>query len=149
MEKHKLLTICLLVLVAFLSCNACMKNRNKVLETFDADSMTEEEITEELVVALFIGEITNEVTDFYSEYYSGEVEVYNYEVAIVDIGKREPGIISVKFGVTPQIGAHNPIGYDELVYHVHSNGDKKLAGYEHLKDFEVPEKFQEYIIKPD
>ena len=85
---------------------------------------------------------------FHSEYYSGEIAVYDYEIAIVDIGKKEPGFISVKFGVTPQVGAHNPLGYDELVYRVDSSGNKELVGYEHLKNFEVPEKFQKYVIKP-
>ena len=40
------------------------------------------------------------------------------------------------------------LGYDELVYRVDSSGNKELAGYEHLKNFEVPEKFQKYVIKP-
>lgn len=88
------------------------------------------------------------VTNYYSEYYSGEIAVYNYEIVIVDIGKKELGFISVKFGVTPQVGAHNPLGYDELAYHVDSSGNEELAGYEHLKTYEVPEKFQKYIIKP-
>ena len=112
------------------------------------DSTTKEEITDELVIALFIGDITKEITGFYTEYYSGELAVYNYEVTIVDIGKKEPGFISVKFGVTPQVGANNPLGYDELAYRVDSSGNKELVGYEHLKNYEVPEKFQKYIIKP-
>lgn len=112
------------------------------------DSITKEEIKDELVIALLIEDITKEIKRFYSEYYSGEIAVYNYEVIIVDIGKKEPGFISVKFGVTPQVGAHNPLGYDELVYRVDSNGNKELAGYEHLKNYEVPEKFQKNIIKP-
>lgn len=105
------------------------------------DLTTKEEITDELVKALFIEDITKEIMNFYSEYYSGEIAVYNYEVTIVDIGKREPGFISVKFVVTPQVGAHNPLGYDELVYRVDSSGNKELVGYEHLKSFEVPRKF--------
>ena len=118
------------------------------IETFNMDAATKEEITDELVIALFIEDITNVVTNFYSEYYSGEIAVYDYEIAIVDIENKEPGFISVKFGVTPQVGAHNPLGYDELVYRVDSSGNKELVGYEHLKNFEVPEKFQKYMIKP-
>ena len=79
------------------------------------------------------------VTNYYPKKYSGEIAVYDYEIAIVDIGKKELGFISVKFGVTPQVGAHNPLGYDELVYRVDSSGNKELVGYEHLKNFEVPE----------
>lgn len=43
--------------------------------------------------------------------------------------------------VTPQVGAHNPLGYDELAYRVDSSGNKELVAYEHLKSFGVPRKF--------
>ena len=147
MKKYRLITACLLILLAFLLFNIFNRNGNSTIETFNMDAATKEEITDELVIALFIEDITNAVTNFYSEYYLGEIAVYDYEIAIEDIEKKEPGFISVKFGVTPQVGAHNPLGYDELVYRVDSSGNKKLAGYEHLKNFEVPEKFQKYVIK--
>lgn len=140
MKKYRFITACLLILLAFLLFN--IFNRNSTIETFNMDATTKEEITDELVIALFIEDITNEVTNFYSECYSGEIAVYDYEIAVVDIGKKEPGFISVKFGVTPQIGAHNPLGYDELAYRVDSSGNKELVSYEHLKNFEVPEKLQ-------
>ena len=122
--------------------NIFNRNRNSTIETFNADAATKEEITDELVIALFIEEITNAVTNFYSEYYSGEIAVYDYEIEIVDIGKKEPGFISVKFGVTPQVGAHNPLGYDELEYRVDSRGNKDLICYNHVRNYELPEKFQ-------
>lgn len=81
--------------------NICAGNRNVIMETFNVGSTTKEEVTDELVIALFIEEIASEVKDFYSNYYSGEIEVYNYEVTIVDIRKEEPGAVCVKFGVTP------------------------------------------------
>ena len=147
MKKYRLIIVCLLILLVFLLFNL-YRNRKPIIETFNMDSTTKEEVTDELVIALFIEDITKEITGFYSEYYSGEIAVYNYEVSIVDIGKKEPGFISVKFGVTPQVGAHNPLGYDELAYRVDSSGNKELVGYEHLKTYEVLEKFQKYIIKP-
>lgn len=147
MKKYRFITACLLILLAFLLFNIFNRNGNSTIETFNMDAATKEEITDELVIALFIEDITNAVTNFYSEYYLGEIAVYDYEIAIEDIEKKEPGFISVKFGVTPQVGAHNPLGYDELVYRVDSSGNKELASYEHLKNFEVPEKFQKYVIK--
>lgn len=148
MKKHRLIIVCLLILLAVLLFNIFNRNKNSFVKTFNADAITKEEVTDELLIALFIEDITNTVTNFYSEYYSGEIAIYNYEITIVDIGKNEPGFISVKFGVTPQVGAHNPLGYDELVYRVDSRGGKELADYKHLKNFQVPEKFQKYIIKP-
>lgn len=141
MKKYRLIIVCLLIVLAFLLFNLWNRNRKSIMEIFNMDLTTKEEITDELVKALFIEDITKEIMNFYSEYYSGEIAVYNYEVTIVDIGKREPGFISVKFVVTPQVGAHNPLGYDELVYRVDSSGNKELVGYEHLKSFEVPRKF--------
>lgn len=148
MKKYRALTACLLILLAFILFSIYGKNKNSIVETFNVEATTKKEITDELVIALFIKEITDEVSNFYSEYYSGEIEVYNYEVMIVDVEKKEPGLISIRFGVTPQIGAHNPLGYDELSYFVDSMGNKKLSNYEHLKNYEVPERFQNYLIKP-
>lgn len=148
MKKYRLIIACLLIVLAFSLFNLCLRNRKSTIETFNVDSITKEEITDELIIALFIEDITKEITEGYSEYYSGKIAVYDYEVTIVDIGKKEPGFISVKFGVTPQIGAHNPLGYDELVYRVDSRGNKELIDYKHLKNYEVPEKFRKNIIKP-
>ncbi|MCM1279934.1 MAG: DUF3888 domain-containing protein [Robinsoniella sp.] len=147
MKKYRLIFVCLLIVLAFLLFNLCNRNRKPIIETFNVDSTTKEDITDELIIALFIEDIAKEAANFYSEYYVGEIAVYNYEITIVDIGKKEPGLIYVKFGVTPQIGAHDPLGYDELVYKVDSRGNKELAGYEHLKSYEVPEKFQKNIKK--
>ena len=135
MKKNKILTACSLILLAFILLSSYGKNKNPIKETFNVDATTEKEITDE-------------VTGFYSEYYSGEIEVYDYEVMIVDVEKKVPGLITIKFGVTPQIGAHNPLGYDELSYFVDSMGNKKLSNYEHLNNYEVPERFQKYLIKP-
>ena len=147
MKKYRLLIVCLLIVLVFLMFNLCNRNRNPSVETFNVDSTTKEDITDELIIALFIESIAKEAANFYSEYYAGEIAVYNYEITIVDIWKKEPGLIYVKFCVTPQIGAHDPLGYDEFVYRVDSRGNKELAGYEHLKSYEVPEKFQKNFIK--
>lgn len=148
MKKNRGFTVCFLILSAFILFSVYGKNKNTIIETFNVHASTKEKITDELIIALFMTEITDEITHFYSEYYSGEIEVYNYEVTIVDIEKKEPGLISIIFGVTPQIGAHNPLGYDELSFFVDSIGNKKLSDYEHLKNYEVPERFQKYFIKP-
>lgn len=148
MKKYKLIIACLLISLAVSLFNVCKRNNRSCVETFKIESTTKEEMTDELVITLFIEDITEEIKNFYSEYYLGEIAVYNYEVTIAEIGKEEPGSITVTFGVTPQVGAHNPLGYDELTYRVDSSGNKELADYEHLKNYEVPEKFQKYIIKP-
>lgn len=139
MKKNRVWIVCLLAVSVFLMFCASEKNRKSVIGTFDINAVTKEEITDELVVALFMEEIRKEIAAFYSEYDSGEATVYNYEVTVAEIGKKEPGVIFVKFGVTPQTGAHNPLGYDELGYEVDSGGKKSLVEYKHLKNFDVSE----------
>ena len=64
MKKYRFITACLLILLAFLLFNILNRNRNSTIETFNADAVTKEEITDELVIALFIEDITNAVTNF-------------------------------------------------------------------------------------
>lgn len=71
----------------FLLFDVYEKNKKTAMETFNVNAITEEEITDELIIALFIEDITKEINAFYSEHYSGEIEVYNYEVSVLDVSK--------------------------------------------------------------
>ena len=84
MKKYDLLMISMFSLLAFLLFNIYAENRNTIMGTFNVNSTTKGEITDELIIALFIEEITNAVMDFYSDYYSGQIAIYNYEVDIVE-----------------------------------------------------------------
>ena len=53
----------------------------------------------------------------------------------MDIKKLDDGLIQIKFGITPQVGAHNPIGYDELTYTINSSGKKQFTDYQHVKNY--------------
>lgn len=147
MRKYSVIAFILILSLGVLLI-AYGKKRQDAVETFHVSATTEDEIKDELIIALFIESITNNVNTFYSEYYIGQIIVYNYETIIVAIEKTENRSISVKFGVTPMVGAHNPLGYDELLYKIDYAGKGKLVQYEHIKNYDVPEKFQGYIIKP-
>lgn len=123
------------------------KKKGHLIETFSVSAKTEEDIEDELIIALFIEDIRNEVTSFYSEYYSGMIMVYNYETVILELEKNDNNRFTIRFGVTPQIGAHNPLGYDELQYLVDSEGNKILTEYQHVKSFTIPDRFEQYIIR--
>lgn len=118
------------------------------VETFNVNSATSDEIKDEIIVAMFIENIRKHVENFYLEYYSCEIAIYNYETVILEVEKPGNGFISVKFGVTPQIGAHNPLGYDELLYYIDSSENGKMIQYEHIRNYTIPESFEKYIIKP-
>ena len=147
MRKYLVIAVILILLLGVLLV-AYVKRKQDAVETFHVNATTEDEIKDELIIALFIESITKNVNMFYSEYYTGQIMVYNYETIIVAIEKTENRSISVKFGVTPMVGAHNPLGYDELLYKIDYVGNGKLVQYEHIKNYDVPEKFQGYIIKP-
>lgn len=145
MRRRLFITISLMLLFVMLA--YVYEKPEQALPAFSVDAVTEDEIKNELIVAVFVNDITSHIHDYYSEFYSGPIAVYNYEIDIVEINKSN-GLIHIKFGVTPQIGAHNPLGYDELSYSIDSSGNGKFTQYEHMKDYPIPKRFQGYIIKP-
>lgn len=145
--NKKLFFAVLLILLSLMLLALHDKKKPEGMQTFSVDAVTEDEIKNELIIALFIESITKNVNHFYSEFYSGQIAVYNYEVDVLELEKNS-GYISIEFGVTPQIGAHNPLGYDELTYSIDSAGNGKLTRFDHIKNYPVPERFKEYIIKP-
>ena len=120
-------------------------SRYNLLQVTSASNSTEGEIENELVVALFFKDIDSAVQSYYSNYFSIPLEVYNYEIQIQDLSKVN-NIITVHFGVTPQIGAHNPVGYDEIIFSVDNNGQREFLAYEHVKTYTLDKRFNEYII---
>lgn len=147
MKRNLFFVSLFIALIIILLCLFGSQGKDLV-ETFNVNSVTSDEIKDEMIVAMFIENIRKHVENFYSEYYSGEIAIYNYETVIVEVEKPSNGFISVKFGVTPQIGAHNPLGYDELLYYIDSSGKGKMIKYEHIKNYTIPESFEKYIIKP-
>ena len=145
MQRKALIIILLAVLSALLF---HLHGKQQSASAFNVNAVTEDELKDELIIAIFVESITNYVNDCYSEFYSGQIMVYNYEIDILEMEKTN-GVISVKFGVTPMVGAHNPLGYDELSYSVNYAGKGTLTAYKHVEDYTLPEKFQEYIIKPN
>lgn len=136
----------LLIVAAFLVL-AIVFQKNDFVETFNVNSQSKEEIKDELIIALFINSIDKNVQKFYSQYLSSEVTVYNYETEILDI-KKEEGQIKIRFGIAPQIGAHNPVGYDEMVYFIQPSGSVELESYEHIKSEPISEHYQKFVIAP-
>lgn len=147
MKKYQCITVFLLMLV--LLSGMCLKSKQDFVQTFSVNAVTEDEIKDELIIAIFIDSIRKYAVDYYSEFYAGQIAIYNYETVIQETEKTGNGLINIKFGVTPMIGAHNPLGYDELLFSVDSAGDGQLIKYEHIKDYTIPERFEQYIIKAE
>ena len=122
-------------------------SRHNSLPVFSVSNVAKNEIEDELIIALFFKNIDSTVQNYYSNYFSIPLEVYNYEIQIKDLSK-ENNIITIRFGVTPQIGAHNPVGYDEVTFSVDNNGQREFLAYEHVKTYTLDKRFNEYIMNP-
>jgi len=120
---------------------------HEIVSTFSVNNKTEKQIKDELIISFFITDIEIAVHEYYSDYFSTPLAVYNYEIVVVDLSKTK-NIITIKLGVTPQIGAHNPVGYDEIIFQVDNNGIKELISFEHIKSYSLQDRFNEDIIAP-
>lgn len=142
MKKKIVLIIPVLIIFCLL-----FSSRHNLLPVFSASNVTEDELEDEIVVALFYKNIDSAVQSYYSNYFSIPLEVYNYEIQIKDLSKVN-NIITIRFGATPQIGAHNPVGYDEITFNVDNNGQREFVAYEHVKTHTLDKRFDEYITNP-
>lgn len=109
------------------------------IETFNVNVQTESGIKDELIIAVFIQNISKLVEEYYAQNLSADVTVFNYEIAILKVETIDDKLIQIKFGVTPQVGAHNPIGYDEVTYTIASSGNIKTVDYQHIQSNIVDE----------
>ncbi len=70
MKKHKLFCALMGTFLLFLLFDVYEKNKKTAMETFNVNAITEEEITDELIIALFIEDITKEINAFYLRWYA-------------------------------------------------------------------------------
>ena len=138
-----------MVLVCFLvlSTSANLINKYKTQTTFNVDVTSPSGIKDELIIALFIADITSASDGFYDEYFTITPAIYNYEIKVQKISK-ELGKINITFGINPMIGAHDPVGYDEASYQIDSSGNKTFISFVHLKTYDIPDHLKN-IIKKD
>ena len=123
--------------------------KEAITSTFNVNSTTKSEIKNELVITLFMDNIKADSSKFYDNYFSDGLEYFNYDFKIKDISKKgDPVNIFITFETTPMIGAHWPVGDDEITYKVDVHGNKTLEDFTHKKSYEIPEWLQNYMIKP-
>ena len=137
--KKNVLLILLLICVGMLIIGIFSRKKEQSLEIFNVNVQTEQGIKDELIIAVFVQNIRKLVEEYYSQNLAKDVTVYNYETTILEVEKLDGGLIQIKFGVTPQVGAHNPIGYDEVTYTIDSIGNIQTVDYQHIKSNRVDE----------
>lgn len=124
-------------------------HNNHSLPTFRQYQTSESETKDELIIALFMDNIDADSSNFYDNYFSDKLGYINYMYKIKDIKKEgEPVDIYITFEGTPFVGAHIPVGKDEITYKVDVFGNKTLDKFVHKKSYEIPERVRPNMIKP-
>lgn len=121
----------------------------RYVKSFNAAAETN--LKDDLLITLFMSHIEADSSMYYNNFFSTKLEYYDYETKIIDIKSgtdSQRKFIYITFGSTPMIGAHNPVGYDEISYRVDVLGNITLEDFAHLKSFEIPEWLRNGMIKP-
>ncbi|MGC6175517.1 DUF3888 domain-containing protein [Lacrimispora sp. 38-1] len=145
-NRKNLILYLILVYFLVLSISANLINKYKTQTTFNVDATSPAEIKDELIIALFIEDVTSASNGFYEEYFTMTPAIYNYEIKVQKISK-ELGKINITFGINPMIGAHDPVGYDEASYQIDSSGNKTFISFVHLKTYDIPDHLKNLIKK--
>lgn len=133
-KKYILLLIFLFIVMLFLG--LFLKFRNPIsIQTVNSEVLKEDNIKDTIIVRCFLNNIYADVKDYYS---NPDIEVFDYETKVSSVEDKKNVGILVKFHTTPQIGAHNPVGEDELTYHIQPNGEIMLTDYNHIKSYPLP-----------
>lgn len=100
-----------------------------------------------LIFTLFRPELQKASDDFYSEYLSSNPSVANYSGKIISLKKNDKGYY-IKFGISPYVGPHYPVGYDEVEFFINNLGTITLLNFTHKKNYEFPSRLNIKIKKP-
>ncbi|MSS11729.1 DUF3888 domain-containing protein [Clostridium sp. WB02_MRS01] len=131
----KYLSPFILPIIIFLSVALFISFRNnKSTQTISQEAATEQSIKDSIIVRCFLKNIYADILSFYS---NPDIEVFDYETEVLSVEDKKFVGTLVRFRSTPQIGAHNPIGEDELTYHIAPNGEITLTDYKHVKNYSL------------
>jgi hypothetical protein len=151
MKQRKPVIIIILLSAILIVEMAYYVQKNDVIEVISNKITKEDEIKDELILSFFMDNIRSDSSTYYDNYFSTHLAYYDYETKILDIKRGSESnrrYIYITFGSTPMIGAHNPVGYDELSYKVDVQGNITLENFIHLKSFQIPEWLRDTMIKP-
>ncbi len=102
-------------------------------------------VCEQLVINLLQPSIQDYFNQYFGQALSKQIQLYNYEMSIVEMKKEDDKPSTVKIKVTPMIGAHNPVADYELVIVVENLGDVIIEEFKTLKIYQ--ETIQRYHLK--
>ena len=101
-------------------------------------------VCEQLVINLLQPSIQDYFNQYFGQALSEQIQLYNYEMSIIEMKKEDDKPSTVKIKVTPMIGAHNPVADYELVIVVENTGDVIIESFKILKIYQ--ETIQRYHL---
>lgn len=101
-------------------------------------------VCEQLVINLLQPSIQEYFNQYFGQALSKQIQLYNYEMSIIEMKKEDDKPPTVKIKVTPMIGAHNPVADYELVIVVENLGDVIIEAFKTLKIYQ--ETIQRYHL---
>ncbi|MFA9377022.1 MAG: DUF3888 domain-containing protein [Lachnotalea sp.] len=148
MKKHYLVLQLIIIILMMAVLLSFFSDKNLKQQTFQTSTVENQDVKDHLIISLFLQPMGKALDDYYLEYLSNGVKLFPYYVDIIEMQSLRNNATLIKFGVTPQIGSHTPVGYDEITYTVSSTGDISLDSYEHKKTYPLPSRYEDIVIKP-
>lgn len=131
----------LLFLFAVILCTADYMEQKKV-ETLSMEAVSEEDLKSQTIVALLHNNIEKDLSEYYDKRFTVPLEYFLYETKLMHLSPVQSGY-EMLVGITPVIGPHDAVGYDELTYVVDYAGDLTLKQHKHIKDYELPDRYRD------
>ena len=145
-SRFQTIVCVLLFIFAIILCMTDYIQQKKV-ETLSIEAVSEEDLKSQAILALLHNNIEEDLSAYYDQYFTVPLEYFLYSMQLMHIQPAKPGYEMV-VGVTPVIGPHDSVGYDELTYVVDYSGNLTLKQHKHIKDYELPDRYKNLQTAP-
>lgn len=145
-SRFQTIVCVLLFIFAIILCMTDYIQQKKV-ETLSIEAVSEEGLKSQAILALLHNNIEEDLSAYYDQYFTIPLEYFLYSMQLMHIQPAKPGYEMV-VGVTPVIGPHDSVGYDELTYVVDYSGNLTLKQHKHIKDYELPDRYKDLQTAP-
>jgi hypothetical protein len=98
---------------------------------------------ETILLKILTPQMQEAVSEYYSPYLTYPPTVAYYEARIYEVTNNE-----VCVELLPYVGAHNPVGRDQITFDITGSGAVTVKEYLHLESYTLPPHQQPLIRKP-
>ncbi|SDZ68198.1 Protein of unknown function [Evansella caseinilytica] len=121
------------------------------IPVFAGSDDLQEVLYHDVIVTLLMPEIIEEINGYYETIFTQPPAVYPYMITVEEMKRMEEGrsfLFLISLHVTPVVGPHIGVGEDHIVFKLSGGGQKKVVKYEHLKNYELPDRWKKIRKKP-